>query len=119
MLRHVHSAIGIGELGCLFYLWLCAVTRRRGTWLRIANGVLFGEGIALLVAKECPLGSLQRRTGDDVPMFELWFGPRVAPFAIPAFASLTLLGWIVARLRPPAPPGSCGGRHHPEDGVAR
>ena len=101
LLRYLHSAIGIGELACLLYLWVCAITRRRDHPLQIAEGVLFSEGLALLVAKECPLGAVQRRAGDDVPMFELWFGPRIAPFAVPAFTSLAVLGWIVASLRRP------------------
>jgi len=100
-LRHVHSAIGIGELGCLCYLWVCAITRRRDTGLRVAESVLVSEGIALLVAKECPLGALQRRAGDDVPMFELWFGPRLAPLAVPGFTCLAVLGWVSLKLRPP------------------
>ena len=74
-LRRVHSAVGTGELCCLAYLWFCAATRRRDSRLRAAEAILAGEGIALLVAKQCPLGTLQHRAGDDVPMFELWFGP--------------------------------------------
>ena len=101
MLRRAHSAIGVGELACLLYLWICAITRRRDHLLRIAEGVLVSEGVALVVAKECPLGALQRRAGDDVPMFELWFGPRIAPLAVPAFTCLAVLGWVVARLRHP------------------
>jgi hypothetical protein len=64
--------------------------------------VLGGEGVALVVAKRCPLEIFQRRAGDDMPMFELWFGPRLAPFAIPAFSSLALLGaaLVFARSRP-------------------
>jgi len=34
------------------------------------------------------LGVFQRRAGDDVTMFQLWFGPRLAPFAIPWFTMI-------------------------------
>jgi hypothetical protein len=67
----VHSVIGVCGLGCLVYLWFCAITRRRDKWLTVATGVLIGEGMALIVAKGCPLGVVQRRVGDNVPMFEL------------------------------------------------
>ena len=94
-LRRLHTSIGCSELGCLGYLWFCAVTHRRDRGLRLAIGVLVGEGAALLAAKGCPLGFFQRRAGDDVPMFELWFGPRLAPFAIPTFTVTTLAGMLV------------------------
>ncbi|MGA7835636.1 MAG: hypothetical protein WCA31_10570 [Acidimicrobiales bacterium] len=102
-LRAVHNVVGCGELACLCYLWFCAVTRRRDRWLGISIGVLATEGIALIVARGCPLGVFQRRAGDDVPMFELWLGPRFAPFAIPTFALVTLGGVFSALAREPAP----------------
>jgi hypothetical protein len=67
----------------------------------IASSVLIGEGLALAVAKGCPLGTLQRRAGDDVSMFERWFGPDIAPFAVPVFAVSTLVGFVLLRVRPP------------------
>jgi hypothetical protein len=60
-----------------------------------------GEGVALLVAKGCPLGIFQRRAGDDVPMFELWFGPRLARFAIPGFTMITITGVALLIVRRP------------------
>ena len=87
-LRVLHNVIGFGELTCLGYVWVCALTRRRDRWLGLSVGVLAGEGVALLMAKGCPLGFFQRRVGDEVPMFELRFGPRLAPFAIPALTAL-------------------------------
>jgi hypothetical protein len=100
-LRAVHNSVGVFELGCLAYLWFCAVTRRRDRFFTLAVRVLFGEGVALLLAKGCPLGFFQRRAGDDVPMFELWFGPRLAPFAIPTFVALAASGMVIALERSP------------------
>ena len=101
MFRAAHSTIGVGELACLCYVWFCAIVRRRDPWLRLAIGVLIGEGTALLLAKGCPLGVLQRRAGDDVPMFELWFGARVAPFAVPTFTLIAVGGLALVLGRPP------------------
>jgi len=36
------------------------------------------------------------------PMFELWFGPRRAPFAIPTFAVVTAAGFGLLMTRRPA-----------------
>jgi hypothetical protein len=101
MFRAAHSTIGVGELACLCYVWFCAIGRRRDPWLRLAVVVLIGEGTALLLAKGCPLGVLQRRAGDDVPMFELWFGTRVAPFAVPTFTLIAVGGLALVLGRPP------------------
>lgn len=101
MLRTVHSSIGMFELGCLAYLWFCAITRRRDRWFNLAVRVLFGEGVALLLARGCPLGFFQRRAGDDVPMFELWFGPQLARYAIPSFVALAVSGMVTALVRSP------------------
>ncbi|MGA3221935.1 MAG: hypothetical protein ABSE77_23205 [Acidimicrobiales bacterium] len=84
------------------YLWMCALTGRRDAWLRVSVGVLVGEGVVLLAAKGCPFGIFQRRAGDDVPMFELWLGPRWAPFAIPFFTALASGGIVVLIVRRPA-----------------
>jgi hypothetical protein len=100
-LRRLHNAIGLGELLCLGHLWWCAVTRRRDPGLQISVVVLATEGIALVAAKGCPFGILQRRAGDDVPMFELWFGRRLAPYGIPVFTALAVLGYGLLLIRKP------------------
>ncbi len=102
-LRAVHNAVGAGELACLGELWYCAIARRRGRWLGLSVGVLLTEGVALVAARGCPLGVVQRRLGDDAPMFELWFGPRLAPFAIPGFTALAVAGALTLLRRPPVP----------------
>jgi hypothetical protein len=101
-LRVLHSSIGVGELACLAYLWLCAIRGRRDRWLRLSTTVLLGEGAALVAARGCPLGGFQRRAGDEVPMFELWFGPRLAPFAIPTFTVIAGAGMALLAVRRPA-----------------
>jgi hypothetical protein len=104
LLRRLHSSIGVFELACLGYLWVCAVTRRRDAPLKIALGVLAGEGTALLLARGCPLGAYQRRAGDDAAMFELWFGPRIAPFAVPGFTMIAAAGVVALVKRRPRCP---------------
>src|SRR3974390_2117423 len=100
-LRDVHNAGGVGELSCLGYLWVCGVTGARDRLLWSSVAVLVGEGAALVVHRGCPLGIFQRRAGDDVPLFELWFGPRLAPLAIPFFTALAGGGLVLLMIRPP------------------
>ena len=93
---------------CLSYLWPCAITRRRDAWLRASAVVLIGEGAALLTAKGCPLGIFQRRAGDNVPTLELWLGPRLAPFTVPALTTATVAGMALLLFRGAKPPGRAG-----------
>ena len=60
-LRLLHTSIGIAELGCLGYVWFCALSRPGDRWLNLSAGVLAGEGVALLLAKGCPIYVFQRR----------------------------------------------------------
>lgn len=99
-LRAVHTAIALGELGCLGYVWVCALTGRRDRVLSGAISLLAAEGVGLIVGHgQCPLGPLQRRVGDPVPLFELVLPPVWARRAVPALASIAGAG-IALALRP-------------------
>jgi hypothetical protein len=105
-LRAGHTAIAAVELACLGHLWRCAITRRRGPALRIAVGVLCAEGVGLVIGRgDCPLGPLQDRCGDPVPLFELVLPPRAAKAAVPILAGVSVAGLatLVVRPRRPAP----------------
>jgi hypothetical protein len=98
-LRAFHTTIAAVELGSLGYVWWSALTRRRGRLLRGAVGALLLEGAALVVGRgDCPLGPLQDRVGDPVPLFELALPPKAAKAAVPvltgvAIAGMALLVW--------------------------
>jgi hypothetical protein len=91
--RFVHAAIATGFLFAIVYVWWCALTGRRGALLRIAVTALVGEG-ALVIANrgDCPLGGLQERLGDPVPLFELVLSPQAARRAVPVLGLLTAGG---------------------------
>jgi hypothetical protein len=92
-LRTVHVAVATVELAALGDLWFCALTNRRGKALWVAVAVLALEGVGLVVGRgDCPLGPLQERVGDPVPLFELVLPPRAAKAAVPVLASATFLG---------------------------
>jgi len=75
-LRGAHAAISVAFLSAIAYVWRCALTGRRGPLLRVAVGALTGEGILVLANHgNCPLGGLQERLGDHVPLFELVMRP--------------------------------------------
>jgi hypothetical protein len=64
--RAAHAAIAAEQL-----------TGRRDRMLRIAAATLICEGVPVTANRgDCPLGGLQRRLGDPVPLFELVLSPR-------------------------------------------
>ncbi len=91
--RAAHATVAAGFLAAIAYVWWCALMRRRGPLLRPAVAALVGEG--LLVAAnhgDCPLGPLQERLGDPVPLFELALPPRAAKWAVPTLGAVTAGG---------------------------
>lgn len=107
--RAFHTAIALTELACLGYVWFCALTRRRNRRLGVAIAILGGKGIGLVIGKgNCPLGLLQRRIGDPVPLFDLVLPARAAKAAVPILTAIAALGVALALIRRPhpSPPGS-------------
>ena len=99
-LRGVHVLIAAGEIASLIYLWTCALTGRRGRALNAALVVLSIEGAGLVAGRgDCPLGPLQQRLGDPVPLFEFVLRPRAAKLAVPALLGFTCLGMVVLIVR--------------------
>lgn len=91
--RTAHGLIAIAFLGSIGYVWWCALTGRRGPWLRPALGALVGEGVLVVTnGGDCPLGPLGARIGDPVPLFELVLSPRAARRAVPTLGVVTALG---------------------------
>ena len=99
-LRAAHAVIAVAELTCLGYVWRSALTGRRDRRLYVAVGVLVGEGVGLVIGHgQCPLGPLQQRVGDPVPLFELVLPPVWARRAVPILSATATAG-IVLALRP-------------------
>lgn len=99
-LRAGHTTIALVELSCLGYVWTCALTGRRDPVLHGAIGVLVAEGVGLVIGRgNCPLGPLQQRFGDPVPLFELVLPPAWARRAVPILAGASGIG-IALALRP-------------------
>lgn len=100
-LRGAHTAITVGFLAAIAYVWWCALTGRRDRWLRIAVVALVGEGVAVGVnGGDCPLGPLQDRLGDPVPLFELVLSPRAAKRAVPGLGLVAATGIALLTRRP-------------------
>jgi hypothetical protein len=100
--RAAHAAITATFLLAIGYVWWCALTRRRDRWLRLAVGGLVTEG-AVVAANhgDCPLGPLQDRLGDPVPLFELVLSPRAAKRAVPVLGSVAAAGVLLLERRRP------------------
>lgn len=81
-------------------MWWCALTGRRGRLLRVAVGAL-GCECALVVGNDgdCPLGCLQERLDDPVPLFELVLSPRAAKRAVPVLGGIAAAGVLLLARR--------------------
>ena len=91
--RTAHAAIATAFLLAIGYVWWCALTGRRGRLLRVAVTALGCEGLFVVANHgNCPLGGLQERMGDPVPLFELVLSPRAARRAVPVLGAITVAG---------------------------
>ena len=99
--RTAHTLIAASFLAAIGYIWWCALTGRRDWLLHAAVGALAGEGV-LVVANhgDCPMGPLQERLGDPIPLFELVLSPRAARWAVPALGGVTVAGVALLARRP-------------------
>jgi hypothetical protein len=98
--RTAHAAIAIEMLLAIAYVWWCALIGRRDLLLRIAAATLIGEGVLVAANHEdCPLGGLQERLGDPVPLFELVLSPRAAKRAVPTLGAITAVGLALLVVR--------------------
>jgi hypothetical protein len=98
--RSMYALIAIGFMSSIGYVWWCALTGRRGRWLRLAIAALAGEGVLVVANRgDCPLGLFGDRIGDPVPLFELVLPPRAARIAVPALGGVTALGVGVVAAR--------------------
>lgn len=98
--RTFHSAIAVEQLLAIVYVWWCALSGRRDRLLRIAVATLIGEGVLVTANRgDCPLGGLQDRLGDPVPLFELVLSPRAAKQAVPTLGAITAMGLVLLVVR--------------------
>ena len=99
--RTLHTLIAAGFLCAIAYVWWCALSGRRDRLLRVAVVALAGEG-AVVAANhgDCPLGPLQNRLDDPVPLFELVLSPRAAKRAVPVLGGVAAAGIALLARRP-------------------
>jgi len=100
--RALHAAIVVEQLLAIAYVWWCALSGRRDHLLRMAAASLIGEGVLVIANRgDCPLGPLQDRLGDPVPLFELVLSPRAAKRAVPTLGAITAAGLVLLMVRGP------------------
>jgi hypothetical protein len=99
--RAGHAAIAVAFLAAIGDVWASALSGRRGPLLRFSVAALVAEGVVVAAnGGDCPLGGLQDRMGDPVPLFELVLPPRAARLAVPALGAVTAAGIVeLARRR--------------------
>src|ERR687890_2582714 len=98
--RAFHAVIAVEMLLAIAYMWWCALSGRRDRLLRIAAASLIGEGVLVAANHgDCPLGGLQERLGDPVPLFELVLSPRAAKRAVPTLGVVAAAGLALLVVR--------------------
>lgn len=101
--RAAHAVVAGGFLVAILYVWWCALTGRRDGWLRLAVAALATEGAFVTANRgDCPLGGLQARLGDPVPLFDLVLSPSAARRAVPTLGAVTAAGMFVLWCRTPS-----------------
>lgn len=100
--RFGHAAIAVAFLLAIGYVWWCALTGRRDRRLRFAVVALTAEGAFVAANRgDCPLGGLQQRLGDPVPLFELVLPATAARRAVPVLGAVTAAGLLLLMRRHP------------------
>ena len=101
--RAFHAVIAVEMLLAIAHVWWCALSGRRDRLLHVAARSLIGEGVLVATNHgDCPLGGLQERLGDPVPLFELVLSPRVAKRAVPTLGAITAAGLVLLAVRGPS-----------------
>ena len=97
--RLAHAGVAVAFLLAIGYVWWCALTGRRDRRLLVAIVALAGEGLLVVANRgDCPLGGLQERLGDPIPLFERVAAPRAAKLAVPVLGAIAGAGIaLVAR----------------------
>ena len=94
--RAFHTAIAAEQLLAIAYVWWCALSGRRDRLLHVAAASLIGEGVLVAANHgDCPLGGLQDRLGDPIPLFELVLSPRAAKRAVPTLGAIAAAGLVL------------------------
>jgi hypothetical protein len=102
--RAIHAAVALAFLSAIAYVWWCALTGRRDRRLQVALVALLVEGAVVTANRgDCPLGPLQDRLHDPVPLFELVLSPAAAKRAVPVLGAVAAAGMLVLVWRGSAP----------------
>jgi hypothetical protein len=100
-LRVGHAAITATFLAAIAHIWTCAISGRRDPWLHLAVVSIVAEGATVAANHgNCPLGHLQDRLGDPVPLFELVLSPTAARRAVPTLGCIAAAGIVQLNRRP-------------------
>src|SRR5215218_8325423 len=98
--RVFHTVIAVEMLLAIAYVWWCALSGRRDRLLHVAAASLIGEGVLVAANHgDCPLGGLQERLGDPVPLFELVLSARATKRAVPTLGAIAAAGLVLLVVR--------------------
>ncbi len=94
LLRIIHTTFAIYFIGCITYIYFCAITIRFNLLLYVSLFSILIEGVLVFILNKghCPLAPIQRKLNDPVPFFNLFLPDYLAKKAIPFFSLVAFLG---------------------------
>lgn len=100
-MRFVHGFISFFFLLCIIQIYYSYITDTRSLWLYVATIAVYLEGFIEFTFNkgDCPLIHIQKRIGDNIPFFELFFPPNIAKMVIPVVGVVTVFGSILVLLQ--------------------
>jgi fumarate reductase subunit C len=95
ILRVIHFIISAYFLLCILFIYYSVITNNESKLFYLAVLSVLIEGVVVFLNdKNCPLGILHKRYGDEKTFFELFLPKKMAKQIIPVLGTIAMLGII-------------------------
>lgn len=97
LIKIIHTIIWAVMVAAILYILYCGLTNQFNLLLWISIGLIFLEGLALLLNKwSCPLTSIAAKyTPDRTDNFDIYLPIFLAKYTKPVFSALFVIGLFI------------------------
>jgi hypothetical protein len=101
LIKLIHTAIWVFFVSVIFYILYCGIFNEINVWTWVGIGMVFAEGLVLLVFNMfCPLTVLARKYSDsEKENFDIYLPLWIAKYNKQIFTSIFTLGLILVLIR--------------------